>query len=234
MLAITLARLKTFSRNRLVPPDNWSRGTVTRSGNATTNIGFTMEGIAPADWTVTTTQNGGASAWNGISPNNVTGTVTVAKQAAAVGEAIVITVDCVASGMSTANTRAIEAFCAVTLPATAILPVGAYFRGLAVVELSGHKACRGVSAELRLAEPDGTTRIVRSAGPAPNGTPNMTLDPSVTFVGPDRFVLQTPPRIRKADSYGTIEFAVLLYFAGQAAECDAVLTISQAGVVPFP
>jgi len=209
-------------------------GTVTRSGNAASNAGFTISGTAPTGWTVTTTLNGGATAWNGTSPSNITGTVIVARQTAALGEAIVITADCVASGLTNANTRAIEAFCAVTLPSTTELPVGAWFRGLAVVELSAHKGCRGVSAELRLAEPDGTTRILRSCGPAPNGTANMTLDPAVGFFGADRLILQTPPRIRKAGSYGVIEFAILLYFAGQAAECDGVLTISQAGVVAAP
>ena len=205
-------------------------GTVTRVGNAATNTGFTITGTAPDGWTVTTTLNGGASAWNGTSPNNITGTVTVGAEAATEGNAIVITAACNASALTTANTRAIEAKCTVALPATNVLEVGEYFRGLVVVELSGHAGCRGVSAELRIAEPDAVLRVKRSNGPAPNGTANMTLDPS-NYVGAGRFVLQTPPCIRKAGIYGAIAFAVLVYFAGQTNPANATVKISQAGVI---
>ena len=205
-------------------------GTVTRTGSAATNTGFTMVGTAPDGWTVTTTVNGGASAWNGTSPNNITGTVSVANAAADVGQAIVITCACNAAGLTTANTRAIEARCLVTLPATGDLAVGDYFRGIAVVELSGHAGCRGVSAELRVTEPDLIQRVKRSNAPAPNGTANMTLD-AVNYLGAGRFVLQTPPVIRKAGSYGTIEFAVILMVAGQASAVNATVRISQAGVI---
>lgn len=205
-------------------------GLVTRTGNAATNTGFSMTGTAPDGWTVTTTVNGGATAWNGTSPNNITGTVTVGAAAADLGQAIVITAACNGSGLTNANTRAIEARCVVTLPDPSVLPVGAYFRGIAVVELSDHAACRGVSAELRLTEPDLIQRTKRSNGPAPNGTANMTLD-AVNHVGAGRFVLQTPPCIRKAGSYGTVEFAVILMVAGQVSAINATVRISQAGVV---
>jgi hypothetical protein len=205
-------------------------GTVTRIGNTTTNTGFTISGIAPDGWTVTTTLNGGASAWNGTAPNNITGTVTVGAEAAAVGNALVIAATCNASGLTTANTRAIEAKCSVALPATSVLAVGEYYRGIAVVELSGHAGCRGVSAELRVTEPDAVLRVKRSNGPAPNGTVNMTLD-ALNYEGAGRFVLQTPPCIRKAGTYGAIEFAVFVYFAGQANPVNATVKISQAGVI---
>ena len=207
-----------------------SAGSVTRVGNAASNTGFTISGVAPDGWTVTTTLNGGASAWNGTSPNNITGTVTVATEAATVGSAIVIAAACNASALTTANTRAIEAKCAVTLPATTLLDVGEYFRGIVVVELSGHAGCRGVSAELRITEPDAVLRVKRSNGPAPNGTANMTLD-SANYVGAGRFVLQTPPCIRKSGAYGAIEFAVFIYFAGQSNPTNATVKISQAGVI---
>lgn len=205
-------------------------GTVTRVGNAASNTGFTISGAAPDGWTVTTTLNGGASAWNGTAPNNITGTVTVGAEPASVGNAIVITSACNAAALTTANTRAIEAKCTVTLPATTVLAVGEYYRGLVVVELSSHAGCRGVSAELRVTEPDAVLRVKRSNGPAPNGTANMTLDAS-NYVGADRFVLQTPPCIRKAGTYGTIEFAVFVYFAGQSNPTTATVKISQAGVI---
>ena len=205
-------------------------GTVTRVGNAATNTGFTISGTAPDGWTVTTSLNGGASAWNGTAPNNITGTVTVGAEAASVGNAIVITSACNASALTTANTRAIEARCTVTLPATNVLAVGEYFRGLVVVELSGHAGCRGVSAELRVTEPDAVLRVKRSNGPAPNGTANMTLD-QTNYVGAGRFVLQTPPCIRKAGTYGAIEFAVFVYFAGQTNPTNATVKFSQAGVI---
>lgn len=205
-------------------------GTVTRTGNAAANTGFTISGTAPDGWTVTTSLNGGASAWNGTAPNNITGTVTVGAEAAAVGNAIVVTAACNAAGLTTANTRAIEAKCAITLPATSVLAVGEYFRGIAVVELSGHAGCRGVSAELRLAEPDAVLRVRRSNGPAPNGTVNMTLD-ATNYVGAGRFVLQTPPCLRKTGTYGAMEFAVFVYFAGQANPVNATVKISQAGVI---
>lgn len=205
-------------------------GTVTRIGNTTTNSGFTISGTAPDGWTVTTTLNGGASAWNGTSPNNVTGTVTVGSEAASVGNVLVIAAACNAGGLTNANTRAIEAKCAVTLPATTVLAVGEYFRGIVVVELPAHAGCRGVSAELRVTEPDAVQRVKRSNGPAPNGTVNMTLD-ATTFGGAGRFVLQTPPCIRKAGAYGSIEFAVFVYFAGQANPANATVKISQAGVM---
>jgi lysophospholipase L1-like esterase len=205
-------------------------GVVTRTGNAATNTGFTISGVAPDGWTVTTSLNGGASAWNGTSPNNVTGTVTVGAEAADVGAAIVITAACNASGLTTANTRAIEAKCIVTLPAVGVLAVGEYFRGIVVVELSGHAGCRGVSAELRVVEPDAVLRTKRSNGPAPNGTANMTLD-ATNYLGAGRIVLQTPPCIRKAGSYGAIEFAVFVMFAGQVNPANAVVKISQAGVM---
>ena len=205
-------------------------GTVTRTGNAASNTGFTMTGSAPDGWTVTTTMNGGASAWNGTAPNNITGTVTVGTEAAAVGNAIVINAACNALALTTANTRAIEAKYTFTLPATNILAVGEYFRGLAVVELSGHAGCRGVSVEMRVTEPDAVLRVKRSNGPAPNGTANMTLD-ATNYAGAGRFVLQTPPAIRKAGSYGVIEFAVFVYFAGQSNPTNATVKISQAGVI---
>ncbi len=205
-------------------------GTVTRAGNAATNTGFTISGTAPDGWTVTTSINGGASAWNGTSPNNITGTVIVGAEAASVGNAIVITAACNASALTTANTRAIETRCAVTLPATSVIEVGEFFRGLVVVELSGHTGCRGVSAELRITEPDAVLRVKRSNGPAPNGTANMTLD-ATNYVGAGRFILQTPPCIRKAGTYGAIEFAVFLYFAGQSNPTNATVRISQAGVI---
>jgi lysophospholipase L1-like esterase len=205
-------------------------GTVTRIGNAATNTGFAISGTAPDGWTVTTTLNGGASAWNGTSPNNITGTVTVGAEAAAVGSALVIAAACNGAGLTNANTRAIEAKCTVTLPATTVLAVGEYFRGIVVVELSGHTGCRGVSAELRVTEPDAVLRVKRSNGPAPNGTVNMTLD-AQTYEGTGRFVLQTPPCIRKTGTYGTIEFAVFVYFAGQANPANATVKISQAGVM---
>lgn len=205
-------------------------GVVTRVGNATTNTGFTISGTAPDGWTVTTTLNGGASAWNGTAPNNISGTVVVSSEPANAGNAIVITTACNASALTTANTRAIEARCTVTLPATSVLAVGDYFRGLVVVELSGHAGCRGVSAELRVTEPDAVLRVKRSNGPAPNGTANMTLDSS-NYVGSGRFVLQTPPCIRKTGSYGAIEFAVFVYFAGQVNPVNATVKISQAGVI---
>ena len=204
-------------------------GTVTRTGNSTTNTNFTISGTAPDGWTVTTTLNGGASAWNGTSPNNITGSVTVGTEAADVGTAIVITAACNSAGLTSANTRAIEAKCTVTLPATTILAVGEYFRGVVVVELSGHSGCRGVSAELRMTEPDLVLRTRRSNGPAPNGTANMTLDPT-SFVGPGRLVLQSPPCLRKIGTYGAIEFAVFVMFAGQVNPANAVVKISQAGV----
>lgn len=205
-------------------------GTVTRVGNAASNTGFTISGTAPDGWTVTTTLNGGASAWNGTAPNNITGTVTVGSEAASIGTAIVITAACNAAALTTANTRAIEAKCTMTLPATSVLAVGEYYRGLVVVELSGHAGCRGVSAELRVTEPDTILRVKRSNGPAPNGTANMTLD-GTNYVGAGRFVLQTPPCIRKTGTYGAIEFAVFVYFAGQSNPTNATVKISQAGVI---
>ena len=73
-------------------------------------------------------------------------------------------------------------------------------------------------------------RVKRSNGPAPNGTANMTLD-ATNYAGAGRFVLQTPPAIRKAGSYGVIEFAVFVYFAGQSNPTNATVKISQAGVI---
>ncbi len=209
-------------------------GTVTRTGNSTTNQDFAMTGTAPTGWTVTTTLNSGASAWNATHPNNIKGSVVVSKAAADVGEAVVITIDCDASGNLNSNTRAIEAFCSVALPNTTELPVGAYFRGLTVVELTRRsglpiKGIRGVSAEMRITEPDAIQRVTRSAGPAPNGTANMELA-DFAHVGATRIVIQTPPRIRKAGAYGTIEFAVVLLVAGLAPDIDVVCKISQAGV----
>jgi lysophospholipase L1-like esterase len=222
-----LATGATYIANGLM---TGTAGTVTRIGNAATNTNFTISGTAPDGWTVTTSLNGGATAWNGTSPNNITGTVSVGAEPAAVGNAIVITANCNAAGLTNANTRAIEAKCSVTLPSTGVLAIGEYFRGLVVVELSGHAGCRGVSAELRVTEPDAVLRTKRSNGPAPNGTVNMTLDAS-NYVGGGRFVLQTPPCIRKTGTYGAIDFAVFVYFAGQSNPTNATVKISQAGVI---
>jgi hypothetical protein len=198
-------------------------GTVQISGSGATNTGFSITGVAPTGWTVMPATLG-VTAWNGTVPANTTGTVVVAQEAAAVGNAIKITVDADGTGHTNANTRAIEAKCAVTL--TGAVAVGDYYRGYAVVSLASHAGCRGVSAELRVTEPDAIQRVSRSLGCAPNGTANMTLD-ATNYT---RLVLVTPPMIRKAGTYGAIEFAVMLYFAGQTADMLATLKISEAGV----
>lgn len=218
-------------------------GSLARLGNAATNSGFTLNGgtVSPvagvvADgWTVTTTLNGGASAWNGTHPNNVKGDLAVAMVGSGETRAIRLTFDCDAAGLTNANTRAVEASCAVTLPATGVLAVGDPFQGLAVVEIARRaglpiRGLRGVGAELRLTEPDGLTRVARSSGVAPNGTARLDWE-DLEFTGSARLVLCTPPRLRKAGTYGAITFSVLIFVAGQAADIDAVVSISRAGVM---
>lgn len=314
-------------------------GTINRTGNAASNTAFTLNGgaqtvnsiagIMPDGWIVGTSLGGGASAWNGTSPNNITGDLTATVVAADVGSAIQVVLTCNGSGLTTANTRAVEAAAVVTLPGTGVLAAGEAFRGIAVVELSGHAGLRGVSAELRTTDPDMVTaaaqgpftlatvglpgdtftigtgvlqmvytlvvtvsgtpnanqvkigataadtainldkaigkktitaaveygadtvvnplvsstvasnvvtltarqRIAHSSIAAPNGTANMTLDPAVNFTGAGRFVIMTPPVIRKTGTYGAIDFALFLYVAGQANPINATWKISQAGVV---
>ncbi|QHQ36410.1 SGNH/GDSL hydrolase family protein [Algicella marina] len=204
-------------------------GTVTMMGNATTNQDFSITGTAPDGWTVRTT-NTGITGWNGTDPRNIKGTVTVASVPAAVGDAIEIIVDGDGSGHTNDNTRGLEATVNITLPDTSALPTGSHFEGLCRVELEGHLNCRGVSAELRLTEPDSTTRFARALRPAPNGTPEMELNPATDYTGNNALMLRTPPRARKPGSYGTVQFAVMLYFAGQQSQLQATLRISQAAV----
>lgn len=218
-------------------------GGLQRMGNSATNVGFTLNGgtaspvagVVADGWTVTTTLNGTASAWNGTDPNNIKGDLAVAMVGTGADRAIRITLDCNAAGLSNANTRAVEAFSAVTLPATSVLAVGEAFHGVAVVEITRRgglpiRGLRGVSAELRLTEPDTLTRVARSCVVAPNGTARLDWD-DIEFLGPTRLVLRTPPRLRKTGSYGAIAFAIIIQVAGQAADIDAVVTISRAGVM---
>ena len=101
------------------------------------------------------------------------------------------------------------------------------------MELSQHVNCRGVSAEFRLSEPDGATRYSRALRAAPNGTPEMELDPGIDYQGANALILRTPPRARKSGDYGTMTFAIMLYFAGQQSNLQATVRISEAAVRVF-
>ncbi len=218
-------------------PDNFisnplmagSGGTVTVMGNSSTNVGFTTSGTAPDGWTMRTT-NYGMSAWNAPDPGNVKGSVTVATPPADVGNAIEVVVASDSSGTNNPNTRGLEIKTDFTLPDIATLPVGSYFEGVCRVELSAHLNCRGASLEIRLNEPDGVLRDIRSLRAAPNGLTGVELDPTVDYVGGNALILRTPPRARKAGDYGTITFAVMLYFAGQQSQIEATARVSQAAV----
>lgn len=212
-------------------------GVLTYINNAANNIGFTINGSAtkpvnggvPTGWTVTTTLNGGAVSWAAVDPKNTKGTLVVDVVAAAVGSGLRIILNANGAGNLDDNTRALEAFHPVTLDGS--IAVGEWFKGIAVVELSSHVGLRGLSCEMRLTEPDAVLRTRRTSGPAPNGTLNMLYDPTVDFVGANRFVLQTPPIKRLAGTYNLIELAVVLMIAGLVNPVTATMVISQAGVI---
>lgn len=232
---------ETFNTNPLM---TGTGGTLTRSGNFTSNGTFTINGfgatgfpipnVVPDGWTVTTTTSTGpSSAWSGIAPATPQGELTVSKVGAGDDTAIQLRFDCDLSLLNNANTRAVEAFCTVTLPVG--LAVGDYFEGVAVVEVLRRDGLpiagiRGFSAEMRLVEPDAATRIVRSNMIAPNGTPKLLIEDR-EYAGTNALVLRTPPRIRKSGTYGTITFAVFVLVAGQAPDIDAVVRIRRAGVI---
>jgi len=217
-------------------------GTLARTGNGASNTGFTLNGsgsspiagVAPDGWTVTTTANGGATSWNGTDPNNVKGNLQVSKEAADVGDAIVLSFDCSSSTTTNANVRAVEAWAPITLPDVSELAVGDYFEGIAKVELTRRSGLPiagllGFSIELRLTEPDAVARVARSNVAAPNGTPNMEWEDR-EFTGADALILRTPPRVRKTGTYTVAEVGVLIYVAGQVADIDFVAKVSQAAV----
>jgi len=233
----------TFNTNALM---TGTGGTLARSGNAVSNGTFTINGqnvntlpnIVPDGWTVTTTTSAGAtSSWSGIAPATPQGDLTVAKVGAGDDTAIELRFDCDLSLLNNANTRGVEAFTAVTLPGS--LAVGDYYEGVAVVEVLRRNGLpilgmRGFSVEMRVAEPDATTRTFRSNRIAPNGTAKLTIE-DIEYAGPNALVLRTPPVVRKTGVYGPISFAVLIYTtagASLATDIDAVVRISRAGVIP--
>ena len=231
----------TFNTNALM---TGTGGTINRSGNFASNgiftingfgaAGFPISNVAPTGWTVTTTTStGGTSSWSGIAPATPIGELTVSKVGTGDDTAIQLRFDCDLSLLNNANTRGVEAFCTVDLPAG--LAVGAYFEGVAVVEVLRRDGLpiagiRGFSAELRITEPDTITRTVRSNRIAPNGTAKMLIEDR-EYAGVNALVLRTPPVARKSGTYGAISFAVFVYAAGVAADVDVVVRISRAGVI---
>jgi len=218
-------------------------GTVMRYSNAATNPGFDITGTAPDGWTVrpaSASETTGITNWNGgSSTGNITGTIVVTSEPAPGGEgnAIAIDVDCSNAslvGGKARNVRALDAFTLATMPSTDALAVGAFFEAVARVDIApGHHNLIGASVEMRLTEPGGGVRIVRSCGNAPNGTANMQVPGDADLSG---MVLRTPPIPRLAGSYGDITLSVLIYVSGNELPGDhAILAqakVSQAAVRP--
>lgn len=198
-------------------------GTVTRTGNATTNAGFTMSGTAPTGWTIATSSN-----WPGTDPNNTKGTLTVSKGSADAGEAIVVDAALDGSGRSNSNTYRLELSTDIDMTQ---FTAGEFMEGLARLKLTGLSGFRSADIQFILTEPDGVVRTLRTHAPPPNGTvrPDWPQnDRSMT--------LRTQRRRVKSGTYASAKLLVALNFAGNVAGITARAELSQVAVrkAPFP
>jgi len=198
-------------------------GTLTRTGNATTNAGFTLSGTAPTGWLVATSSN-----WPGTDPNNTKGTVTVSKGTADAGEAIVVDAALDGSGRSNSNTYRLELSTDIDMTQ---FTAGEFMEGLARLKLTGLSGFRSADIQFILTEPDGVVRTLRTHAPPPNGT----LRPD--WPQTDRtMTLRTQRRRVKSGTYSSAKLLIALNFAGNVAGITMKAELSQVAVrkAPFP
>lgn len=183
------------------------------TGGATTGGGVT--GDAADNWTVQRIN------WQGDL------TVTCTVEPAAEGNAQVVEITGDTSAGTNGNTQWISINTSLDLSG---LTPGDHFEAMARIELSGTENLQACDIELRIAEPDLTTRDVRACQPPPNNTNLMEWASVPDYTGADALIVRTPPRIVKEGSYGASVFDIRLAFPRQVASVAATAKVSQATV----